>query len=116
MNITKIAFAGALAISTLLGADNAAAAAPYPTATAATSAKVAPSPESVEFFRQLWDNAMLFAYRGYGNFAQSTCDIYRSQVWPDPGANEVVPLVHLQCRISVVNIYIHHTNPLPFPL
>ncbi|MGO1068187.1 hypothetical protein [Lysobacter sp. CA199] len=77
---------------------------------------VAPSPESVVYFRQLWDNAILFAYRGCGPFAQSVCDVYRSQVRPDPSANEVVPLLHRQCRVSVVNIVVHHTNPLPFPL
>lgn len=102
MNVLKLVLAGALGASTLMSAGNAAA--------------VAPSPDSVVYFRQLWDNAMLFAYRGQGAFAQSVCDVYRSQVWPDPGANEVVPLLHYQCRVSVVNIVVHHTNPLPFPL
>lgn len=102
MNVSKLVLAGALGLSTLFSANNAAA--------------VAPSPASVEYFRGLWDLAMLAAWRGDGAAAQATCDIYTSQIWPDPGANEVALPLRIQCRISVVNIYIHQTNPLPFPL
>lgn len=101
MNAAKWALAGALAVSSLFSASDASAAL---------------APASREYFHGIWDLAMLAAWRGDGAAAQATCDLYTSQIWPDPAANEVALPLRVQCRISVVNIYIHHTNPLPFPL
>ncbi|QWP78728.1 hypothetical protein J5226_10165 [Lysobacter sp. K5869] len=101
MNAKNLILASALALSTL-GANTASAS--------------EMTPASREYFRGLWDLAMMAAWRGDGRAAQATCDIYRSQIWPDPAANEVSLTLQIHCRISVVNIYIHHTNPLPYPI
>jgi hypothetical protein len=101
MKKAKMAWATVVVVSTFFSANNA-------------TAQLAPG--SAIYFRGVWDNAHMAGGRGDARGAIAICDVYTSQIWPDPAANrDLSLLLNLKCRQSIVNM-VNNRSLLPYLL